>query len=181
MDQKVETCHSLKKDDEMAEIFDIVDENDNITGQAARSEVHGNPSLIHRVVHVLVYNSSGELYLQKRAMDKIVQPGKWDTSVGGHVDLGEDYQSAAVRETSEELGIDAPPSDFSFLYKYLHRNEFESEWVYSYKLIRDDGISIQQSEIDEGRFWSVGEIRASDREIFTPNFLEELERYLSMQ
>ena len=87
------------------EIFDLVDDDDRVIGRATRNEVHGNPKLLHRVVHVLVFDSLGRLYLQKRADDKDVQPGKWDTSVGGHVDAGEDRETAALRELSEELGI----------------------------------------------------------------------------
>ena len=127
----------------MAEIFDIVDRKDRIIGRASRDEVHGRPDLIHRVAHVLVFNGAGELFLQKRAADKIVQPGKWDTSVGGHVDLGEAYRAAAVRETAEELGIKAPAESFEFLYKYLHSNDFESEYVSTYRLLWDGKITIQ--------------------------------------
>ena len=163
----------------MSEIFDIVDENDQVKGQAYRSDVHGNPALIHRVAHVLVFNSDNEIYLQKRAMNKDVQPGRWDTSVGGHVDSGEKYIDAAVRETSEELGIDTGVQSVEFLYKYLHSNDYETEYVSSYRLVWNGEISVQESEIDEGRFWSIEEIRASDPGIFTPNFLDELERYLN--
>ena len=98
------------------EVFDIVDEDDRIIGQATRDEVHGNPGLIHRVVHILVFNRSNDIYLQKRSKNKDVQPGKWDTSVGGHVDKDESYKDAAVREMEEELGIKGVP--LKFLYKY---------------------------------------------------------------
>ena len=67
------------------EIFDIVDENDRVIGQAPRSECHGNPALVHRVAHVLVFNSRGELLLQKRSQAKDIQPGKWDTILGAYV------------------------------------------------------------------------------------------------
>ena len=79
------------------EIFDIFDENDQLIGQAARSECHGNPALIHRVAHVLVFNSQGALILQKRSPHKDIQPGKWDTSVGGHLLPGESYEAGAYR------------------------------------------------------------------------------------
>ncbi|MDC7227370.1 MAG: NUDIX domain-containing protein [Spirochaetales bacterium] len=161
----------------MVEVFDLVDKNDNVIGIADRDEVHGNPDMIHRVAHVLVFNSAGELYLQKRSADKMVQPGKWDTSVGGHVDAGETYDSAAVRETAEELGISTAIASFDFLYKYLHRNDFESEWVTTYRIVWDGSLKIQESEIDDGRFWSLEEIESSDKSIFTPNFLDELGRY----
>ncbi len=168
----------------MEERFDHVDQDDKIIGIVSRDEVHGNPELIHRVAHVLVFNSSGALFLQKRAMNKIVQPGKWDTSVGGHVDLGESYPEAAVRETREELGISAEPDSFEFLYKYLHRNSFESEYVSTYRLVWDGEISIQESEIEDGRFWNLSELfeaaEGVQKDIFTPNFLDELKRYLGI-
>ena len=114
----------------MEEIVDLVDENDNVTGTALRSDVHGNPSLVHRVAHVLVFNSKGELFLQKRSMNKDVQPGKWDTSVGGHLDSGELYYQAAIREMEEELGI--KPEKVDFLYQHRHSNDYESESVASF-------------------------------------------------
>jgi isopentenyldiphosphate isomerase len=157
------------------ELFDIVNEADLVIGTASRAEVHGNPDLMHRVVHVLIFNSGGLLYLQKRADSKDVQPGKWDTSVGGHVDYGEDYPEAAIREMGEELSISGitPRS----LYKYRHRNDYESEMVTTYLVRWDGAISVQPEEISEGRFWDLDEIDAADPGIFTPNFLEELERY----
>ncbi len=105
------------------EYFDIIDESGNIIGKAARAECHGNNSLAHRVVHVLVFNSNGQLFLQKRSLDKFIQPGKWDTSVGGHLDLGETFEQAVDREMKEELGINAP---LKHMYDYWMRNEIET-------------------------------------------------------
>lgn len=156
------------------EIFDIVDEKDQPVGQASRQEVHGNPSLIHRVAHVLVFDDSGELFLQKRSLNKDVQPGKWDSSVGGHVDKGESYHDAALREMREELGIDGVKIEF--MYKYLHRNDYESEYVSTYRCLWDGPIDIQREEIDEGRFWPLEKIRKTNPLHFTPNFLDELKR-----
>src|ERR1700690_2049992 len=87
------------------EILEIVDKYGTIIGHAERDVLHRNPSLIHRVVHVLVFNNDGGLLLQKRSMTKDIAPGAWDTSVGGHIDPGEDIWDAARREMSEELGI----------------------------------------------------------------------------
>ena len=72
-----------------------------------RSEVH-RLGLLHRAVHVLVFNSRGEIFLQKRSMTKDREPGKWDSSSSGHVDSGEDYDACAVRELREEIGLIVP-------------------------------------------------------------------------
>ena len=86
----------------MDEIVDLVDENDRVIGRALRSECHGDPDLIHRVVHIMVFNNGGNLLLQRRGLNKRIQPGKWDTSVGGHLSQGEAYRVAAAREMEEE-------------------------------------------------------------------------------
>ena len=90
--------------DEGSEIFDIVDHNDVVVGQATRREVHKN-SWLHRSVHILVFNSRNDLFLQKRALTKDENPGYWDSSASGHVGSGEDYLTSAHRELKEELGI----------------------------------------------------------------------------
>ena len=87
------------------ELFPLVDEAGNVIGKATRRECHSGSMLLHPVVHLHVFNSTGELYLQKRSMSKDIQPGKWDTSVGGHVDYGEDIEAALRREAREELGL----------------------------------------------------------------------------
>ncbi|MBU3915602.1 NUDIX domain-containing protein [bacterium] len=160
----------------MEEVFDIVNINDEVIGSAKRSEVHGNPSLIHRVAHVLIFNTKGELFLQKRSMSKDVQPGKWDTSVGGHLDAGESYQDAALREMKEELGI--APEKIEFLYKYCHSNDYETEYVSTFFGSWNGIIWMNKDEIEEGRFWKIDEIESNSMDTqFTPNFLDELERY----
>jgi isopentenyldiphosphate isomerase len=80
------------------EVIEIVDTEGRTIGLRNRSEVHRDPSLLHKVVHVLIFNDAGQLLLQKRSMKKDVAPGKWDTSVGGHVSPGEDLMFAALRE-----------------------------------------------------------------------------------
>ena len=87
------------------EIFDVVNERDEVVGQAPRGEVHRR-KLWHRAVHVLVFNARGEIFLQKRSMLKDTAAGLWDSSSSGHVDSGEDYDACAVRELREEIGLD---------------------------------------------------------------------------
>ena len=91
--------------DNKAERFPIVDEEGRVIGAATRGECHNGSRLLHPVVHLHVFNSQGEVYLQKRPAWKDIQPGKWDTSVGGHLDYGETPEQALVREVREELGI----------------------------------------------------------------------------
>ena len=91
--------------DNNKERFPIVDEEGRVVGAATRGECHNGSKLLHPVVHLHVFNSRGEVYLQKRPEWKDIQPGKWDTSVGGHIDYGETPEQALVREVGEELGI----------------------------------------------------------------------------
>lgn len=154
------------------EWFDLVDENGTRIGKARRRECHGNPALLHQAVHVFVFNAAGELFLQRRSRNKDVQPGKWDTSVGGHVDAGESPDAAACREMREELGITSGSP--RRLYHYLWRSPLESERIQSYVLQHEGPFTLHPEEIEEGRFWSFAEIEAHlGREVFTPNFEAE--------
>lgn len=157
------------------EYFEIVDADDHVIGKALRSECHGNPQLIHRVSHVLVFDRQGRLLLQKRSMNKDVQPGKWDTSVGGHLDPGESYETAAKREMFEELGVAGP---LTFLHAYQMRSSFESENVATFTACHDGPFPYSRAEIDEVRFWTSQEIDAAlPKGILTPNFMDEWERW----
>jgi isopentenyldiphosphate isomerase len=162
------------------EQLEIVNENGEVVGVAPRSVIHGNPASLHRVVHVLVFNREGGLLLQKRSMQKDVAPGKWDTSVGGHVGVSEVLLVSAKRETEEELGITDPELDY--LYSYIHRNCIESELVTTYRCTFDGDICalpFNREEIDEIRFWNADEIeKALGKQILSDNFEDEYRRYL---
>jgi len=158
------------------EIFEIVNMHGEVIGTAPRSECHGNPALVHRASHVLVFNKAGELLLQLRSRAKDIQPGRWDTSVGGHLAVGETYGEAAVREMAEELGITETP--LKYLYDYPMRNEVESEDIRSFFTVYDGPVKFQVSEIDEVRFWGMEEIRSAlGSGAFTPNFETEFSLY----
>jgi len=155
------------------EIFDLVDEAGEVIGQAPRSRCHGDPSLMHRSVHVFVFNAAGHLFLQKRSARKDIQPGKWDTSVGGHVDRGERVSTAAAREMAEELGVEAGP--LALLHEYVWRTEVETELVRTYRCEHEGPFSLQPEEIEEGRFVALGELPAMARAgLLTPNLVHEL-------
>ncbi len=158
------------------EMLEIVDEQGTVLKVAPRSEIHGNPALLHRVVHVLVFNSKGDLLLQKRSMSKDVAPGRWDTSVGGHVEAGESLEISAAREMDEELGISCEPE---FLYSYIHSNPYESELVYTYRCTHDGPYSFNKEEIDELRAWSLEEIKENlQGNTLSDNFKHEITTYL---
>lgn len=162
------------------EYLEIVNKDGEIIGVAARSEVHGNPAMMHRVVHVLVFNPEGKLLLQKRSMDKDVAPGKWDTSVGGHVNAGEDILSSAKREMEEELGV--VPQELEYLYAYIHSNPYETELVNTYRCTYDGEISFNRKEIDEVRFWKLEEVRqAVGNGSLSANFEDEFRIYINSQ
>jgi isopentenyldiphosphate isomerase len=164
----------------MEELFPLVDADGTVVGRAFRSECHNGSKLLHPVVHLHVFNSRGELLLQKRSMRKDIQPGRWDTSVGGHVDFGESIETALLREAREELGI----TDFAFrlLRHYVFESEIERELVHSYQTVFDGIFTFDPYEIDEIRFWSLSEIAESlGKAIFTPNFEDEFRALFASQ
>ncbi|MEW6068580.1 MAG: NUDIX domain-containing protein [Nitrospirota bacterium] len=163
---------------EFEENLDIVNEKGEVIGHAPRSVIHGNPSLMHRVIHVLVFNKDGKLLLQKRSQNKDVAPGRWDTSVGGHVEMGEDIHISCKREMHEELGI--ANCEPEYLYSYIHSNPYETELVHTYRCTYEYPISFDNYEIDEIRFWSFDEIKeAMGKNILSDNFENEFRTYLS--
>ena len=162
------------KIDNKEELFPIVDEEGRVVGKATRGECHGGSHLLHPVVHLHVFNNAGELFLQKRPEWKDIQPGKWDTAVGGHIDLGETPEEALVREVCEELGI----TEFTpqRLGMYVFESQRERELVYVFQTVYDGEIR-PSDELDGGRFWTMDEIRAAiGQDILTPNFESEFQK-----
>ena len=165
------------KQDNSQEIFPIVDEEGRVIGSATRGECHNGSKLLHPVVHLHVFNSKGELYLQKRPEWKDIQPGKWDTAVGGHIDYGETPEEALIREVREELGM----TDFTpeYLGHYVFESKRERELVYIHKTVYDGPIAPSREELAGGRFWTIDEIKnAIGKSILTPNFESEFQTYL---
>lgn len=164
--------------DNKKELFPIVDESGNVTGSISRGEAHNGSKVLHPVVHLHVFNSNGDLYLQKRPDWKDIQPGKWDTATGGHVDYGEDVESALKREVREELGI----TGFTpiKLGSYVFESNVEKEYVNVFKTVFDGEIYPSDKELNGGRFWSKKEIKENmGKNIFTPNFEHEYNKFFS--
>ena len=157
------------------EWFPIVNEEGETTGKATRRECHGGSKLLHPVVHLHIFNDAGELYLQKRAMSKDIQPGKWDTAVGGHVDYGERVEEALRREVREELWV----TEFTprFITRYVFESAIEKELVNTFRTVYNGDIHPDTVELEGGRFWTMEEIRENlGKGIFTPNFEQEFRR-----
>ncbi|MDX9800671.1 MAG: NUDIX domain-containing protein [Spirochaetia bacterium] len=161
------------------EIIQLCDLRGNPCGSSPRGICHKDPSLIQMVVHLLIFNSNKDIFLQKRGPAKDVYPGRWDTSVGGHVGAGENVKKAMAREAKEELGINIKPDEPQFLFKQLYTTEFESEMSFVFKLTYNGPFYIDNFEVTEGRFFTPEEIRGKlGKEFFTPNFEDE---FLTLQ
>ena len=130
----------------------MVNERDEVVGRRSRSEVH-RLGLLHRAVHVLVFNEAGEVFVQKRSMLKDRQPGVWDSSASGHVDSGEAYDACAIRELREELGMQtaAKPKP---LFKLVACPETDHEHVWVYRLEAEGPFTLHPEEIETGKWVS---------------------------
>lgn len=159
--------------DNSEEMFPVVDEAGNITGCATRGECHGGSKLLHPVVHLHVFDSEGRLYLQKRPEWKDIQPGKWDTAVGGHIDLGENVDMALRREAREEIGLDS--FEPIFVKSYVFESDREKELVNTFRTTVKE-MPKPTEELDGGRFWTIAEIKENiGKGVFTPNFENEFD------
>ena len=136
----------------MAEIFDVVNERDEVVGQSPREEVH-RLGLMHRAVHVLVFNSRGQIFLQKRSMNKDRQPGLWDSSASGHVDSGEGYDACAVREVREEIGLRLKASP-ERVFKLTASPETDQEHVWVYRCTSEGPFTLNEDEIERGGWFA---------------------------
>lgn len=154
----------------------LVDEEGKVMGHAPRSIVHnGKSQWLHPVVHMQIVTPEG-LWLQRRPMHKKVQPGKWDTAVGGHVSRNESVETGLKREALEEIGVNT--ENAIPLGRYLWRSDVEKELVFVFALFHDGKISPHPEELDGGRVWSFSEIdQAKGNDLLTPNFEEEYRRY----
>lgn len=161
-------------EDNALEIFPIVEPDGTVIGKATRGECHSGTKLLHPVVHLHVFDTSGRLYLQKRPAWKDIQPDKWDTAVGGHIDFGEEIADALRREAREELGLE----DFTpiMIDRYVFESAREKELVNVFITVVDKEPQ-PSDELDGGRYWSISEIESAiGKGILTPNFESEYHR-----
>jgi len=138
------------------EIFDVVNKADKVVGTETRSAVH-RKKLMHRAIHIFVFNAAGQLYLQKRSMMKDSAPGKWVSSCSGHVDSGEDYDSAATRELFEELRL-SEPAGFERVFKESACEQTGQEFVWVYHCRAEGPFTLDPEESSEGRWITFDEL-----------------------
>lgn len=156
----------------VAEWFPVVEPSGLVVGRAARQYCHSGAKPLHPVIHIHIIDRMSRIYLQKRSMLKDIQPGKWDTAVGGHVSYGESVLEAVYREASEELGL------VNFNPVYIETYEFESpierEMVNVFAAVGSYELKPDLDEVDEGRWWELADIDAAiGKGVFTPNFESE--------
>ena len=138
------------------EWFDVVNARDEVVSRALRREVHAR-GLWHRAVHVLVFNAAGEIFLQKRSMLKDLSPGLWDSSCSGHLDAGEDYDAAAVRELAEEIGVRVTEVPARW-FRLTACEETGWEFVWVYRLRHDGPFTLQPEEIESGAWMAPADV-----------------------
>ncbi len=156
------------------ELFDVVDDRDQVIGQATRREVHAR-GLKHRAVHIWLVNPRGELFVQKRAGSKDAHPHKFDSSASGHLAAGEDYDVAARRELHEELGLAVPPARLQRLVKIPACPETDGEFTVVFSLRGDDRPVPNPAEIESGDFVALDRLRADlarHPERYAPSFIK---------
>ncbi|UCH20491.1 MAG: NUDIX hydrolase YfcD [Deltaproteobacteria bacterium] len=161
------------------EIVVIVDQNNNITGWAPRSEMRAK-GLPHRAAYILVFNSKGELYVQKRTSVKDIYPGYFDVAAGGVVVAGESYEESARRELAEELGIRGVC--LTRLFDFYHRVAANRVWGRAYRCVYDGKIVLQQEEVESGGFYTLDAVLQSGKhDSYTPDGFYVLQRYLDQR
>ncbi len=157
-----------------AEWFPIVDKTGLVTGRATRAYCHSGAKPLHPVIHIHIIDRFSRIYLQKRSKRKDIQPGKWDTAVGGHVAYGESLLEAVYREAYEELGF----SDFNprHMETYEFESDIEREMVNVFAVVGSYDLYPDMDEVDEGMWWNVNDIDANiGKGVFTPNFESEFQ------
>ena len=168
------TADSLPTISEGVEFFPVVEPSGLVVGRSTRSYCHGGAKPLHPVIHVHIIDRFSKIYLQKRPMTKDIQPGKWDTAVGGHVSYGESIVEAVYREAYEELRF----MEFNPIHivTYEFESAVEREVVSVFAAVGSFELTPDPDEVEEGRWWPVEEIDANiGKNVFTPNFESEFQ------
>lgn len=168
------TADSPVVSDSGIEFFPIVEPNGLVVARAAREYCHSGAKPLHPVVHLHIIDRFSRIYLQKRPLSKKIQPGKWDTAVGGHVSYGEHLLEALYRESSEELGF----SEFNPIHivTYEFESEVEKELINVYAAVGHYELTPDPEELDGGQWWELADIDDGiGKGIFTPNFESEFQ------
>ena len=158
------------------EILDIVNQKDEVIGQAERKEVYAHKYL-HRIVHVLIFNDQGEMAMQLRSAHVAYCPRHWSTTVGGHVQVGEDYKTAALREYQEELGIQ---TDIELFKKDFYQGDGGiSKFLTTYKTTFNGPFNPDPEVVEDVGFFSLDQIKEKiqNGEKFHPELLFLLKKY----
>jgi len=159
------------------EVVVIVDQDNHIVGAAPRREMRAK-RLAHRSTYILVFNSRGELYIQKRTLTKDVFPGYYDVAAGGVVLVGESYEQGAARELEEEMGIRGVP--LNRLFDFYFENEHTRVWGGAFSCVYDGVVVLQEEEVESGAFVPVGDVlRCAKTQPYTPDGIYVLQRYLN--
>ena len=156
------------------EIFDVVNELDQVIAQASREKVH-REGLLHRAIHVFAFNPAEEIFLQRRALTKDVAPGLWSSSCSGHVDAGENYDQAALRELTEEIGLTLSPEELCLRLAVSPCSATENEFVQVYRCRAISPLRHDPIEVMDGRWLSQAQLVAwmlRDPAAFSPSFLQ---------
>ena len=160
----------------MTEIFDVVDENDKTIGKASREECH-KKGLLHRIAHILVLNSKGDLLVQKRTQTMDTYPGLWSSSASGHVKSGDDYSETAKRELEEELGIKSEVKEIGSV-KSLDSSHMQMIKIFVAK--NNGPFKLEKKEIEKAEFVNVKnlkeEIKSREKKT-TPAFRIVFEKF----
>ena len=154
------------------EIVQIVDEHNTEIGAVSRS-IMREQQLIHRASYILVFNQSGELFVQKRTMTKDIYPGYYDIAAGGVVQAGESYEESAKRELAEELGIEGV--ELAPCFDHYFKDATNQVWGRVFRCRHEGPFTLQEEEIESGGFMNVMQVLgASDSTLFTPDGIEIL-------
>ena len=173
----------MEKIEKYIEKLDIIDENENIIDQVSRDEVHIK-GLLHREIHVWLHTSDNKIIFQKRSATKDTFPNALDASVGGHIDIGETPEIAAIKELEEEAGIVADISGLNFINKKRSKTIDPSgkinnviRYIYSYFYMGNiTDLTIEEEKGDGFFAYSISELEnldTTEKNMFLPAMISE--------